>query len=174
MDKFESLALWMALEISKNSDGDYAKLETRIAWSVWQSRQAEFDAMTEALLNQTQLLAKQKVEVDALNDNHLAYIDKVIAMESDYLEKIEEKDKRIEELEMWIKGQIETLKCASKSWVYTEREQNLMLSQADDLEKALRGKDQYTEHHSRDEQQINKGARLTKHQIDLGDKNANS
>ena len=40
----------------------------------WQSRQAEFDAMTEALLNQTQLLAKQKVEV-------------------------EEKDKRIEELE---------------------------------------------------------------------------
>ena len=40
----------------------------------WQSRQAEFDSMTEALLNQTQLLAKQKVEV-------------------------EEKDKRIEELE---------------------------------------------------------------------------
>lgn len=74
MDKFESLALWMALEISKNSDGDYAKLETRIAWSVWQSRQSEFDAMTEALLNQTQLLAKQKVE-------------------------IEEKDKRIEVLE---------------------------------------------------------------------------
>lgn len=30
----------------------------------WQSRQSEFDAMTEALLNQTQLLAKQKVEVD--------------------------------------------------------------------------------------------------------------
>ena len=29
-----------------------------------QSRQSEFDAMTEALLNQTQLLAKQKVEVD--------------------------------------------------------------------------------------------------------------
>ena len=30
----------------------------------WQSRQAEFDAMAEALLNQTQLLAKQKVEVE--------------------------------------------------------------------------------------------------------------
>ncbi|MFW2098453.1 hypothetical protein ACG9ZL_19950 [Acinetobacter sp. ULE_I057] len=29
-----------------------------------QSRQAEFDAMTEALLNQTQLLAKQKAEVE--------------------------------------------------------------------------------------------------------------
>ncbi|MFW1995188.1 hypothetical protein ACG904_09555 [Acinetobacter guillouiae] len=41
----------------------------------------------------------RQAEVDALNDNHLAYIDKVIAMESDYLEKIEEKDKRIEELE---------------------------------------------------------------------------
>ena len=62
---------------------------------------------------------------------------------------IDEKDERIEELEMWIKGQIETLKCASKSRVYTEREQNLMLSQADDLEKALRGKDQYTEHRSK-------------------------
>lgn len=32
----------------------------------------------------------RQAEVDALNDNHLAYIDKVIAMESDYLEKIEE------------------------------------------------------------------------------------
>lgn len=38
----------------------------------------------------------RQAEVDALNDNHLAYIDKVIAMESDYLEKIEEKDKRVE------------------------------------------------------------------------------
>lgn len=45
----------------------------------WQSRQAEFDAMAEALLNQTQLLAKQKVEV-------------------------EEKDKRIEELESRLKA----------------------------------------------------------------------
>jgi hypothetical protein len=34
------------------------------AWMVWQSRQSEFDSMTEALLNQTQLLAKQKVEVE--------------------------------------------------------------------------------------------------------------
>lgn len=40
----------------------------------------------------------RQAEVDALNDNHLAYIDKVIAMESDYLEKIVEKEKRIEEL----------------------------------------------------------------------------
>lgn len=47
-------------------------------WYTWQSRQAE---------------------VDAINNNHLAYIDKVIAMESDYLKQIEEKDKRIEELE---------------------------------------------------------------------------
>lgn len=52
---------------------------------------------------------------------------------------IREKNKRIEELESQIKNQIETLKCASKSWVYTEREQNIMLSQADDLDKALRG-----------------------------------
>lgn len=141
MDKFESLALWMALEISKNSDGDYAKLETRIAWSVWQSRQSEFDAITEALLNQTQLLAKKQAEVDQLKnllgkDEHAHNL----YYENANLQTlVEEKDKRIEELESWIKVQIENLKCASKSWVYTEREQNIMLSQADDLEKALRG-----------------------------------
>jgi len=54
-------------------DGEvYRVLPVQMSWKSWQSRQAEFDAMTEALLNQTQLLAKQKAEV-------------------------EEKDKRIEE-----------------------------------------------------------------------------
>lgn len=43
----------------------------------------------------------------------------------------------------------------------------------DDLDQALKGS-HYEEHHTKAEQQINKGARLTKHQIDLGDKNANS
>lgn len=59
-----------------DKDGDFFRiLAVQIAWEVWQSRQTE---------------------IEKLNDNHLAYIDKVIAMESDYLEKIEEKDKRIE------------------------------------------------------------------------------
>jgi hypothetical protein len=44
----------------------------------------------------------------------------------------------------------------------------------DDVWEALRGKDQYTEHRTKAEEQIKKGARLTKHQIDLGDNNANS
>ncbi|MRT37120.1 hypothetical protein GJV03_08100 [Acinetobacter sp. RIT698] len=54
---------------------EYRHTSVQIAFMTWQSRQSEFDAMTEALLNQTQLLAKQKVEV-------------------------EEKDKRIAELEL--------------------------------------------------------------------------
>lgn len=44
----------------------------------------------------------------------------------------------------------------------------------DDVWEALRGNDQYTEHRTKAEEQINKGARLTKHQIDLGGNNANS
>lgn len=117
MDKFESLALWMALEISKNSDGDYAKLETRIAWSVWQSRQSEFDAMTEALLNQTQLLAKKQAEVDELQeeyadtelylrgqltdrDSKIANLEYLLEQDKSLIpilnKKLEEKDKRIE------------------------------------------------------------------------------
>lgn len=48
-----------------DKDGDFFRiLAVQIAWEAWQSRQSEFDSMTEALLNQTQLLAKQKVEVD--------------------------------------------------------------------------------------------------------------
>lgn len=53
--------------------------------------------------------------------------------------EVDELKSRIEGLESWIEGQIENLKCASESWVYTEREKNIMLSQADDLKKALRG-----------------------------------
>lgn len=45
----------------------------------------------------------------------------------------------IDELRKLIKDQINVLKAASGSWVYTEREKNIMLSQADDLEKILRG-----------------------------------
>lgn len=87
----------------------------------WQSRQAEVDQ-----LNKTLSIKSKFLEDSDVTNKFLS-------------EQLEEKDKRIEELESQIKGQIETLKCASKSWVYTEREQNIMISQADDLEKALRG-----------------------------------
>ena len=75
----------------------------------WQSRQSEFDAMTEALLNQTQLLAKQKVEV-------------------------EEKDKRIENFTSnWRKQAKETFQ-DDQRWIG-----GLFLSCIDELEKTLRG-----------------------------------
>lgn len=73
----------------------------------WQSRQSEFDSMTEALLNQTQLLAKQKVEV-------------------------EEKDKRIEQLQTKVDAVEHVLGCAmigpKELFLYAER-----------ISKALRG-----------------------------------
>lgn len=56
-------------------------------------------------------------------------------MEACYIEK----KKECEELRGRIKDQIDVLKAASKSHAYNYREQNIMLSQADDLEKALRG-----------------------------------
>ena len=59
---------------SRYNEGSLYERDWLVWEACWQSRQSEFDAMTEALLNQTQLLAKQKVE-------------------------IEEKDKRIEVLE---------------------------------------------------------------------------
>lgn len=68
----------------------------------WQSRQSEFDAMTEALLNQTQLLAKQKVEVDFLKVQLGIKRDQIKGLESEIKktwQALEEKDKRIEELE---------------------------------------------------------------------------
>ena len=125
-------------------------------WYTWQFRQAELDRLNEVLDERTkewleaiklgayfQEAAKPlKDEVDQLT--------KTLSIKSNFLEdsdvtnkflseQLEEKDKRIVELEARIKGQIETLICASKSWLYTEREQNIMLSQADDLDKALRG-----------------------------------
>lgn len=50
------------------------------------------------------------------------------------------KQAEVDELQKRIENQVENLKLASKSWVYTEREQNIMISQADDLEKILKGK----------------------------------
>jgi len=76
-------------------------------------------------------------------------------------EQLKEKDKRIKQALMMI-DHIQKVGLISSRYM------------VEDVQKALKGNDQYTEHHSRAEQQINKGARLTKHQIDLGDKNANS
>lgn len=128
-----------------------------------QSRQSEFDAMTEALLNQTQLLAKKQAEVDQLKN----LLEKDEHAHNLYYENanlqtlVEEKDKRIKQALMMI-DHIQKVGLISSRYM------------VEDVQKALKGNDQYTEHHSRAEQQINKGARLTKHQIDLGDNNANS
>jgi len=105
----------------------------------WQSRQAEVDELQEEYAETELYLRGQLTDRDSkiANLEYLLEQDKSLIPILD--KKLEEKDKRIEELESWIKVQIENLKCASKSWVYTEREQNIMLSQADDLEKALRG-----------------------------------
>lgn len=62
------------------------------AWCVWQSRQAEFDAMTEALLKQTQLLAKQKEEINQLQSQINEMAEVGLSQEG----VIREKDKRIE------------------------------------------------------------------------------
>lgn len=77
--KFPIPAHWIEFDEKRNKYycpyvADAKAFEYQAMWEVWQSRQSEFDAMTEALLNQTQLIAKKQAE-------------------------IEEKDKRIEELE---------------------------------------------------------------------------
>lgn len=66
-----------------------------------QSRQSEFDSMTEALLNQTQLLAMQKVEVDALKNllEKDEYAHNLYYENANLQTLVEEKNKRIEELE---------------------------------------------------------------------------
>lgn len=52
-----------------DKDGDiYRVLPVQMAFEAWQSRQSEFDAITEAILNQTQLLAKKQAEVDQLKE----------------------------------------------------------------------------------------------------------
>lgn len=58
----------------------------------WQSRQSEFDAMTEALLKQTQLLAKKRAEINQLQSQINEMAEVGLSQES----AIREKDKRIE------------------------------------------------------------------------------
>lgn len=56
-----------------------------------QSRQAEFDSMTEALLNQTQLLAKQKVEIEEKDkriESQSNCIGNLVVQKSVYLDKV--------------------------------------------------------------------------------------
>ena len=81
-------------------------------------------------------------------------INQVAQANQEWQRLVDEKDKRIAHL--------------------VKRLNELVGLTVDDLEETLRGKDQYTEHRTKAEEQINKGARLTKHQIDLGDNNANS
>lgn len=68
-----------------------------------------------------------------------------------------------EEIER-LRGVVDKALNLINNWWHPNVDQKLFI---DDVSKALRGKDQYKEHRDRAEEQINKGARLTKHQIDL-------
>lgn len=140
------------------------------AWMAWQSRQAEVDQLNKVLDERTkewldaiklgtyfQDAAKPlKDKVDQLQSQINEMAEVGLSQES----AIREKDKRINQVSNFI-----------NNWWHPDLDQKLFVEA---LGKALKGNDQYTEHHIRAEQQINKGARLTKHQIDLGDNNANS
>lgn len=123
--KFPIPAHWIEFDEKRNKYycpyvADAKASECQEMWEVWQSRQAE---------------------VDALNDNHLAYIDKVIAMESDYLKQIEEKDKRIKQA----LSELESLH--NKKWaewkeqadMHSQGEANAYEHAMQILEKVLRG-----------------------------------
>ncbi|RZF53672.1 hypothetical protein EXE30_06770 [Acinetobacter halotolerans] len=82
--------------------------------------------------------------------------------------KVDELKKRVDAF----KDHAAMLREAAKSHAYTEREQNILLSQADDIDKileveqALKG-DQYDKHREKAEQAISNGASLTNHRIEL-------
>lgn len=147
---------------------------------LWNCKQAELDHLNEVLEERTkewleaiklgtyfQDAAKPlKEEVEQLN--------KTLSIKSKFLEdsdvahkflseQLEEKNKRI-------RNAVALLNEIHKRSLDNPEVWDLV----DDVWEALRGNDQYKEHRTKAEQQINKGARLTKHQIDLGDKNANS
>lgn len=94
--KFPIPAHWIEFDEKRNKYycpyvADAKASEYQAMWEAWQSRQSEFDAMTEALLNQTQLLAKQKVE-------------------------LEEKDKRVESLEKQLKRSVIAIEDGEIDW----------------------------------------------------------
>lgn len=61
----------------------------------------------------------------------------ILAMCNAHEEAEAKLDKKLEALLEALQKQIGTLRSAAKSWVYSEREQNIMSSQADDIEKIL-------------------------------------
>ncbi|NUF61554.1 hypothetical protein HUN33_00425 [Acinetobacter bereziniae] len=69
-----------------------------------------------------------------------------------------------EEIER-LRGVVDKALNLINNWWHPNVDQKLFI---EDVSKALRGHDQYAEHRTKAEEQINKGARLTKHQIDLG------
>jgi len=107
--------LFKFIEAPRN---EYSHSSVQVAFTTWQSRQAEVDQLQEEL-------AKLKDRLELAH--HLA---------------------------------------TQSTWS--------SLKQLRKVIKALRDSNQYKEHRANAEEQIKKGARLTNHQIDLGDKNANS
>lgn len=68
-----------------------------------------------------------------------------------------------EEIER-LRGMVDKALNLINNWWHPNVDQKLFI---EDVSKALKGHDQYAEHRTKAEQQINNGARLTKHQIDL-------
>lgn len=154
MDNFEE---WWKVN---GANYDYVLPASRDAFEAGQqSRQAEFDSMNKALLKQTQLLAMKQAEINQLQSQINEMAEVGLNQES----AIREKDKRI-------RNAVALLNEIHKRSLDNPEVWDLV----DDVWEALRGKDQYTEHRTKAEEQIKKGARLTKHQIDLGENNANS
>lgn len=146
----------------------------------YESRQAEVDQLNEVLEERTkewleaielgkyfQDVAKPlKDEVDQLN--------KTLSIKSKFLEDSDVTNKFLSE-QLEDKNKRTRKAVALLNEIHKRSLDNPEVwDLVDDVWEALRGKDQYTEHRTKAEQQINKGARLTKHQIDLGDNNANS
>lgn len=77
---------------SRYNEGSLYERDWFVWEACWQSRQAEFDSMTEALLNQTQLLAKQKAEINQLQSQINEMAEVGLGQEG----ALREKDKRIE------------------------------------------------------------------------------
>ncbi|WP_109067513.1 hypothetical protein [Acinetobacter baumannii] len=126
MDKFEEFYKQHCLDhfgydpdlnwiFEKHEDGSYIQIEVENAKKVYQHQQAKVED-----------LQKQLSEYIFVAET----IDEMYVKE---VQKSDELQKRVDAF----KDHAVMLRSAAKSYAYTEREQNILLSQADDIEKIL-------------------------------------
>ncbi|MDO6644566.1 hypothetical protein [Acinetobacter guillouiae] len=145
-----------------------------------QSQQAELDRLNEVLDERTKewleaikLGAYFQEAAKPLKDK-VDQLTKTLSIKSKFLEDSDVTNKFLSEQLEEKKGRIRKAVALLNEIHKRSLDNPEVWDLVDDVWEALRGKDQYTEHRTKAEQQINKGARLTNHQIDLGDNNANS